>query len=183
MAKKSRTVHVVELNANAKNLSNAVAALKKGFEGMIIPPDLEKAFSKLENSISSVLRKTDKGIIPREDFADTEKELNKVKNAFDSLSGSIEGIKKASDKKLLSMLPEDTAQKLNKAKKSYDEYAKTLSSVASAEQALAAAQERKQLAEEKVDSTTKSKDSYKEKLKSAQEELDKHKEITEALRE
>jgi hypothetical protein len=68
MAEKNRTVHVVELNANAKHLQDTLATLRKSFGGMVLPPDLEKTFSKLENSIGSVIRKTEKGIIPREDF-------------------------------------------------------------------------------------------------------------------
>jgi hypothetical protein len=42
--------------------------LKKDFAGMTIPKDLEKVFVKLENSLDTIVRKTSKGIIPREDF-------------------------------------------------------------------------------------------------------------------
>jgi hypothetical protein len=109
---KSKTVRVVELHGRADDLQRTLSTLKKDFEGMAIPSELNKAFAKLEHSISSVLRKTEKGIISREDFHDTEKELSKIKTAFDNLAGSIEEINKASDKKLMSMLPEDTVAKI-----------------------------------------------------------------------
>jgi hypothetical protein len=74
---------------------------------LVVSPEIEKLFSKLDTSIASILRKTEKGIIPRDEFSATEKEVGKVKSAFDNLVGSIESIQKAGDKKLLSMLPND----------------------------------------------------------------------------
>ena len=183
MAEKSKTVHVIELNANAKHLSEALAALKKNFSGMVIPPELEKTFTKLESSISSIIRRTEKGIIPREDFVDTEREINKVKAAFDGLSGSIEGIKKSSDKKLLAMLPEDTVAKLEKAKNAYNAYAQTLATVTSAERALQNALEKKAAAEEKSTGALASERAYKGKVTLAEKELDKYAAITAALKE
>lgn len=183
MAERSKTVHVVELNANAKHLQDALASLKKSFGSMVLPPDLDKTFIKLENALGSILRKTEKGIIPREDFQDTEKELTKIKNAFDGLSGSIDGIKKAGDKKLLSMLPEDTVQKLEGAKKAYAAYSATLASVVKAEEALAVAQEKKRLAEEKAIGAANSERAYKGKVTLAEKELAQYQEITDALKE
>ena len=183
MAEKSRTVHVVELNANAKHLQETLVALRKSFGGMTLPPDLEKTFTKLENAISSVIRKTEKGIIPREDFQDTERELTKVKNGFDALSSSVETLKKASDKRLFSMLPEDTVQKLNAAKKAYTDYSATLATVVKAEQDLEKAERKRKEAEDAAGSASRSASAYKGKVTAAKEQLAKYKEITDALKE
>ena len=183
MAEKSRMVKVIEIHGQAENLQKTLSALRKGFEGLSVPSDLDKIFSKLENSIGSVLRKTEKGIIPREDFNDTEKDLNKIKTAFDNLSGSIETIRKASDKKLLSMLPEGTVTKLQQAQKAYDEYAKTVCDVVKAEEQLELAKQKRNKAQAEADDKARSASAYKGNVTKAEKELDKHREITAALKE
>lgn len=183
MAEKSKVVKVIEIHGQAENLQKTLTALRKEFEGLQVPSDLDKIFSKLENSIGSVLRKTEKGIIPREDFADTEKDLNKIKTAFDNLSGSMESIRKASDKKLLSMLPEETVTKLQQAQKAYDEYAKTVRDVIKAEEQLELAKQKRDKAQTEADSKARSVSAYKGNVTRAEGELKKHKEITEALKE
>jgi hypothetical protein len=67
---------------------------------LAVPAELQKVFVKLENAIANVIRKTEKGIIPREDFSLTEKEIGKIKSSFEGLAESMDGIKNASDKKL-----------------------------------------------------------------------------------
>lgn len=183
MAEKSKIVRVIELNANAKHLQEALSTLRKSFSGMTLPQDLEKTFAKLESSISSVVRKTEKGIIPREDFQDTEKELTKVKNGFDALSSSVENLKEASDKRLLSMLPKDAVQKLNAAKKAYDTYSATLTTVVKAEQDLEKAERKRKEAEDTAGSAFRSASAYKGKVTAAKEQLVKYEEITNALKE
>jgi hypothetical protein len=71
--------------------------------------------------------------MPREEFADTEKEIGKVKTSFESLITVIEALGKAGDKKLASLVPEGTVQKLNAVEKAYDDYSKAVAQVAAAE--------------------------------------------------
>jgi hypothetical protein len=97
----------------------------------------------LENSLNSILRKTNKGIIPREDFADSEKELNKVKKEVDNLYNSISGLKNLDGKKLMSFLPEDTKRKISDVEKAFNAYSATLEQVVKAEQKLEQATKKK----------------------------------------
>jgi hypothetical protein len=130
---KSKTVRVIELHAKADDLEKTVKGLREGFSGMKIPPDMEKILTKLESSIASILHKTKDGIIPRDDFAETEKELKKVKTAFDGLAGVMDGLSKADKKKLAMLIPEDTKAKLDTASAAYAAYAKVLGEVVRAE--------------------------------------------------
>jgi hypothetical protein len=100
---------------------------------MVIPPEMEKVLAKLEASITSILHKTKDGIIPRDDFAETEKELKKVKTAFDGLAGAMDGLSKADRKKLETLIPADTKAKLDAASAAYTAYAKVLEEVVRAE--------------------------------------------------
>ena len=79
MSGKNTTVQVVKINAQAENLAKALATLKKDFQGLVVPPELDKIITKLENSIAAVQRKTEKGIVPREVFLESEKEIGKIK--------------------------------------------------------------------------------------------------------
>ena len=180
---KSKTVHVVELNARAQNLQNALKNLQKDFAGMAVPKDLDKIFSRLSLSLDAIVKKTSKGIIPREDFQDAEKEVNKVKTAFDSLSTVLDGIRNSNDKKLLSLIPDDTTQKINAASLAYAAYAKELASVVSAERALETALTKKAEAQKNADTAENSARAYKGKVTQADNELKKHQAITDALRE
>jgi hypothetical protein len=100
---------------------------------MTLPPDLEKIFDKLGKSIDSVIQKTTKDLIPREDFAETEKELKKIKTAFESLGTTYDQLKNSDDKKLASLLPEDTVEKLKKIATAYANYVKNIKKVIDAE--------------------------------------------------
>jgi hypothetical protein len=72
---------------------------------MVIPPEVEKVLVKLETSITSILHKTKDGVIPRDDFAETEREIKKVKTAFDGLAGVMDGLSKADRKRLEAFIP------------------------------------------------------------------------------
>jgi soluble cytochrome b562 len=138
---------VVELNGNAQKLQDALKKLQGDFSNISSSPEIDKIFAKLETSLNAILRKTSKGIIPREDFLASEKELKKVKSGMDSLYSTIEGFKKLSDKKLLSMVPDDTKAKLTEANNAFIAYSATVEKVIKAEEKLAEAQKKKEAAQ------------------------------------
>lgn len=149
MAEKSRTVHVVEIQAETRELQKSLAALKQDFSGMTMPQNMINAFAQLEQTINTILTKTKNGIIPREDFSDLGRDLKTVRRGFNELTGAIDDVKNASDKKKLSLLPPDTAKKLNKLQETYNAYANTLARVQTKEKEYANAQKRVTDAKEK----------------------------------
>lgn len=183
MSEKSKTVHVLELRGQTENLQKALADLRKNFAGMKIPPELDKIFNKLGSSIDSILRKTEKGIIPREDFADTEKEVGKIKTAFEGLADALKALKNADDKKLASMIPKDTVDKLAAVNDAYKKYADTMLKVVEAEQKLTEAEEKKQAAKTKADSSESVRKESEKSKTDAETELNKYRDIIEALKE
>ena len=183
MAEKSKTVHVVELHAKADQLEKAVKGLRDGFSGMKVSPDMEKILTKLESSIASILQKTKDGVIPRDDFAETERDLKKVKSIFDSLAIAMQNLQNADQKKLMTLIPEDTKAKLNAASAAYVAYAKVLGDVARAEQLEAAAIKKKTEAETMAQAASRSRASMQGKVTAAETEIAKYKDIADALRE
>jgi hypothetical protein len=164
-------------------LEKAVKGLREGFSSMKISPDVEKILTKLESSIASILQKTKDGVIPREDFAETEKELKKVKSAFDGLAVTMQSLQKADQKKLMALIPEDTKAKLNAASAAYVAYAKVLGEVARAEQLEAAAIKKKSEAETMAQAASRSRASMQGKVTTAETEVAKYQDITDALKE
>ena len=182
MSGKNTTVQVVKINAQAENLAKALATLKKDFQGLVVPPELDKIITKLENSIAAVQRKTEKGIVPREVFLESEKEIGKIKTAFDNLHSTMNSFKDLSDKKLFSMLPEGVKQKLDEINKAYEDYEKTLAGVLKIEKEVEAATEKRISAQQKLEAAERSRDSKSNALDVANKEFEKHQEVTEAIK-
>ena len=183
MSERNKTVHVVEIHGQANNLHSVLQSLKKDFQGMAMPADLQKIFIRLEESIGTIQRKTKDGVISREEFQNISKEIGKVNTAFDSLGGTMESLRSASDKKLLSLLPEGTVTKLTQAKNAFDAYAKTVENVTRAEKSLEEAQTKLSAAKSAADSASASESAYKGKVTTAQKELATYSNITAALKE
>ena len=183
MGEKSKTVHVVELNGKAQHLQATLKKLQGDFNNIGKSSELSSIFTKLENSLNSILRKTSKGIIPREDFADSEKELNKVKKEVDNLYNSISSLKNLDGKKLMSFLPEDTKRKISDVEKAFNAYSATLEQVVKAEQKLEQATKKKNEAQLKATAMENSRKAYAGAATKAANELKKHQAITDALKE
>jgi hypothetical protein len=66
-------------------------------------------------------------------FIESEKEIGKIKTAFEGLYSTMNGFKTISDKKLFAMLPEDTKQKIDEINKAYTSYEQSLKDVLKAE--------------------------------------------------
>ena len=178
-----KIVKVVELNGNAKGLLNTINELKDGLSGVKMPTEFQKTLEKLSTSLETILKKTEKGVVSREGFIESEKELKKVKAAFEGLAITIDGFGQYDKKKLLSLLPDDTKEKIKQAKAAYVQYATTVNNVVKAEDELTAAKKRQAEAQDKLSQANSSQSGYKGALTRAENELKKYDEITKALDE
>ena len=180
---KTKTVKVVELRGQAEHLQKTLNDLKKDFSNLATPQDLQKIFDKLGTSIDALKKKTEKGVISREDFAASEKEIGKIKVAFDQLENSMEGLAEAGNKKLLSLIPKETTEKIKKVTEAYDEYAKMMGEVVRAEEAVAKAKAKQSETQSRANSATSNVENFAKVKAQAQAEFEGHNKVTDALNE
>jgi hypothetical protein len=104
--------------------------------------------------------------------------LKKIKSAFESLGISYDKLKASSDKKLTSLLPEDTVNKIAKINKAYSDYTKSLDKIVKAEKAHQQMLEKKEVAAQEAAAAQEELNTATTEKKTAEQEVKKHAKVT-----